>query len=110
MRARSTVELAIEAGGWRCPLLIEEALYLADPKAVVTRLRAVEDGMDPLLIAGHEPCWSSLIALLTGGVRIRMPTAAVGCLILDGPGWSATEPGGGELQWLVTPRLLKPLL
>ncbi len=109
-RARATVELAAKAGAWRSPIRTERALYDAEPEAVLELVRAVDDRVERLLIAGHEPCWSALVSLLAGGGRVRFPTAAVACVIFEQASWAQVAAGQGELEWLVTPKLLEPLL
>mgnify|MGYP000107872062 CR=1 FL=1 len=63
-----------------------------------------------MLVVGHEPTWSALVAVLTGGARVRMPTAAVACVQFTTSTWSEVGAGAGELRWLVTPKLLKRVL
>ena len=107
MRARATVELAVEAGDWHCPVEHTRAFYGADPAAVLAEI-ASRPAPPRLMVVGHEPTWSELVSLLVGGGGVRMATAAVACLELPASGWSAIEPGAGRLVWLVTPKLLQP--
>jgi phosphohistidine phosphatase SixA len=81
-------------------------LYGAEPAGVVSRL-AERDGVPPrVLIAGHEPTLSELVSLLISGGRVRMPTAAVACLEIEGE-WRELAPGRGRLLWLITPKLVR---
>jgi hypothetical protein len=41
---------------------------------------------------------------------VAMPTAAVACLSIIGPSWSKLGPDCAELQWHITPKMLKPLV
>ena len=104
VRARMTVELAVEAGKWRCPVECTRAFYGADPAAVLAEI-ASRTAPPRLMVVGHEPTWSELVSLLVGGGAVRMATAAVACLELPADRWSAIEPGAGRLVWLVTPKL-----
>jgi phosphohistidine phosphatase len=69
-----------------------------------------------LMIVGHEPDQSELIALLIGGVgqqaRIQMKKAACCCVKLassiDGPAGSKLA-GNGQLIWHLTPQILARL-
>lgn len=106
VRARTTVELAAEAGGWRCPIEQTRAFYDADPRAVVAEI-AARSAPARLMVVGHDPTWSDLVSLLTGGGAVRLTTAAVACLELPVDGWSQVAPGSGRLVWLVTPKLLQ---
>ena len=106
VRAITTVELAFEAGGWNCPVSTTRELYGSGPHSVLEVL--VDCATEPrVLIAGHEPTWSTVVAWLTGGGSVRMPTAAVACIEFHWNQWSHVTPGSGELRWLVTPKLLQ---
>lgn len=107
IRALTTAELAAEAGGWDCEIVTNRDLYASDPERVLEMVREINNGVERLLIAGHEPTWSTLVTWLTGGDRVRMPTAAVACLDLPHGGWIDLAPATCELRWLVTPKTLK---
>lgn len=105
VRARTTAELAAEAGVWSAPIEARGSLYGATAADVVTELAAA-NLPDRVMVVGHEPTSSELVALLSGGGRVRMPTAAVACIELTGS-WADLAPGRGRLRWLVTPSLVK---
>jgi len=107
VRARTTAELASEAGQWRCRIELVDSLYGADPRAVVAMV-AARQLPDRVMVVGHEPTLSALVAVLVGGGRIEMPTAAVACVGFEG-NWSGLEPGRGQLLWLVIPKMIKQL-
>lgn len=106
VRAMSTVELAAEAGEWGCDIIAVPDLYATTPERVLDAIGQIGDGIDRLLIAGHEPTWSTLVTWLIGGGRVRMPTAAVACLELARGSWTDLAPAACELRWLVTPKML----
>ena len=107
VRALTTAELAAEAGDWGCPIVTTRKLYASDVESVLERVGKTRTGVERLLIAGHEPTWSTLVAWLIGGGQVRMPTAAVACLDLPHGEWTDLAPGTCELRWLMTPRMLK---
>ena len=107
VRALTTAELAAEAGGWGCEIVTSGDLYASDPERVIDVIRETANGVERLLITGHEPTWSSLVTWLIGGGRVRMPTAAVACLDLPRGDWIDLAPATCELRWLVTPKTLK---
>ena len=110
VRARTTAELANKAGKWGAPMEIVPSFYGGDWTDVVDGVMAVGDSAERILITGHEPTWSDLVAILTGGGHVAMPTAALACISIRGNGWSKLGPNCAELQWHVTPRMLKSLL
>ena len=107
VRARSTAELAAEAGGWNGAFRVASDLYGGGPEGVLAEVRCEPSATGTLLVAGHEPTWSHLASMLTGGSRFRFPTAAVACVAFECGDWSQVAPGRGELLWFVTPKLLK---
>lgn len=109
VRASATVELAAAAGSWGCDIRPVAAFYGCDPETVLGELAAASELPERVLIAGHEPTWSDVVAVLGGG-RVRMPTAAVACVELGDRSWREIVPGRGVLRWLVTPRLVQGLV
>ena len=107
VRAVTTAELAAKAGRWSCEIVTKSDLYATDIGAVLDVVHGVEDGVERLLITGHEPTWSTLVGWLIGGGRVRMPTAAVACLEVPQGEWVNLGPGTCTLRWLVTPKSLK---
>ena len=106
VRARTTAELAAEAGGWSCPIERTGAFYDTDPAEVLAAI-AARDAPPRLMVVGHDPTWSELVSLLAGGGAVRLPTAAVACLELPIDSWQAIAPSKGRLVWLVVPKLLQ---
>lgn len=106
VRARTTAELAAEAGDWGTPIQIREGFYGAGGEAVLGALRELDSGVATVVVVGHEPVWSGLVAGFGGGGRVRFPTAALACLATESD-WSRLVWGGMELRWMVTPKLLK---
>ena len=99
VRARTTAELARDAGGWSAPVQIVDALYGGGVGAV---LEALAGGRGRVLAVGHEPTWSMAVATLIGGGSVQMVTAAVACIECD----ATPQAGRGSLRWMLHPRLL----
>lgn len=103
-RARQTMAIAMQAGGWTCEVGIRDALY-GGAAGLLEELRGQAPPAELLLAVGHEPAWSEAVELLIGGGRVKMPTAALARIDLEVGSWAELEPGCGELAWLVHPRL-----
>lgn len=103
VRARSTLEIALEAGGWHCPVVVDDRLYHGGPDTVIEAVRDHAGRSARLMIVGHEPTWSMLIADLGGGA-VRMVTGAV--VALEVPEWPSLRRGSGRLLWMSIPRML----
>lgn len=112
-RARETARLVAAAMGYRGAIIEAHALYAASVAALLDVLRAADAGQT-LLIVGHNPGVEDLIRLLTGGqdaeAIVRLPTAGLACLTLDIAEWPAIDEACGLLHWLLTPRVVQPLL
>jgi len=107
VRARTTVELAAEAGGWACTVRPEPDLYGASMAELMVAIRAAPVDAKRLLLAGHEPTFSGAVAHLIGGGTVRMVTAALARIDLPVEHWEQSDLGIGTLIWLVTPKLLQ---
>jgi len=102
-RARLTADLAAEAGGWPSPIIEDERLCPGSPRQIVQAVRELAAGIDRVMVVGHEPALSQTASLLLGGASLRMATAAVACVAVEG--WEALGPEAGTLLWMVVPRL-----
>jgi phosphohistidine phosphatase len=108
-RARETLRLAMDAGGWTCPTRESERLYHDGVDGLLAEVNTEASSTRLLLAVGHEPTWSEAVAVLTGGTEVRMPTAAAACIDFGDTPWSQVGGGSGVLGWLVTPRLIERL-
>jgi phosphohistidine phosphatase len=106
VRAEDTLRLAMEGGGWTCPVRMAPALYGGGVPGLLGEVRKEPATTDVLLAVGHEPTWSEAVAALIGGGEIRFPTGALARVDLDVDGWDEIGPGTGVLAWTIGPRLL----
>ena len=106
LRARATLQLAVRAGRWHCPIRTENALYGCSPDRALKWIRSMDENPACLLLAGHEPTWSEFAGSLIGDAAIRVPTAAM--LRIDFPlsSWHGIDYGQGQLKWLLPPKLI----
>ena len=104
LRARATAELARVSGGWPCPLVIAEGIYGAGPYEVLGVAAAHGNGAERLMLVGHEPTWSELVAELTGA-RARVKTGTVVGIDLDVEDWRQAPIAEGEIAYLLNPRM-----
>ena len=104
LRATETLRLAMEAGGWNCPVQRREGLF-GDVRSVIEEIRAELPVTEVLLVVGHEPTCSEVAGFLIGGGSLRLPTGALARIDLDVDEWTNIGPASGQLSWLVLPRL-----
>jgi phosphohistidine phosphatase len=107
VRARTTAELAVDAGGWGCEVEATRELYDTTPAAVLAVLRRQPDRFESLLLAGHQPTWSGLAGALVGGGDVRMVTGAMVRIDLAVESWAEVDFNRGTLVWLLPPKLLQ---
>jgi phosphohistidine phosphatase len=111
LRTRQTLEQVLPALGQAPRVAYEDALYLAEPAALLARLRAVEPEGTCVLLVGHNPGLHELAAALLGEAggrlarRLRedMPTAAIACFAWAGT-WTALGRAPARLSHYVTPK------
>ena len=93
------------------PVQIEDELYAASEQVLLERVRAVEDGIESLLLIGHNPGVQQLALLLAGsGEKVaalarKYPTGALATLEFSGR-WRELGAGRAELTGFVTPKEL----
>jgi phosphohistidine phosphatase len=102
LRAKTTAELAIEAGQWDAGLALDRALYEEGPKGVLGAAARAPD-VSRLMLVGHQPTWSMLVAALTGE-RAEMKTATVAVVDLDLDAWAGLPEATGSLGRILSPR------
>jgi phosphohistidine phosphatase len=105
VRAQRTLELAMEGGGWRCPVRTAEALYGDGVAAVLDELRKEADEDETVMVVGHQPTWQDLVQASVGGGRIGFPTACLARVDFDVHTWPEVQAGSGVLTALVPPKL-----
>lgn len=102
-RARQTLDEAMRAGGWDATVTSSDVLYSGTPVAVLDAVAAAADGRASVLVVGHEPWCSGVVATLTGA-HVRMATATLAALEV-GPAWDALDPAWCTLTAVVPPWL-----
>lgn len=105
VRARTTLQLAMEAGGWECPVNETRQLYQAGVDDVLAVVGESSDSDNSVLIVGHQPTWGGVVARLTGAAT-RMATGTLVGVDLGLDSWKWIGRGLGELAFVIPPRLL----
>lgn len=106
LRARTTLELACEAGAWDKTFIVTDTLYDATVTEYVEVIRQTPAQASSTLIAGHEPTCSLTTAYLIGGARNEFPTGTMVRIDLDIEDWNEVDAGTGTLIWFMPPRYL----
>ena len=108
VRTRQTLErIGLEDAEVR----IEDELYGASAGELLAVLNDVADGVDSVMLIGHNPGMESLALELAGSgaelarMREKFPTAALATLAFEGS-WRELAPDSAELVAFVKPREL----
>ena len=106
VRARTTLELAIEAGDWPTSVEVTDALYGTSPGGALEVARQTSDDVESLMLVGHEPTWSALAYHLTGGaVTVKTGTIVGIDLLVDS--WRRLPAVRGDLAFVLQPKHFK---
>jgi phosphohistidine phosphatase len=104
-RAQATLELVLPGLG-SPQVELEVAIYHASADFLLDRLRALDSGLDSVLLIGHNPSLHDLAHLLAPPGPDALPTGALAELRLEVETWHDARPGCALLQRLVLPRSL----
>lgn len=91
VRARTTAELAAEAGAWGSSIALEPVLYGAGPREVIEVASGAPD-VERLMLVGHQPTWAAAVYELTG-TDTEMKTATVAVLEAPIDAWPELTAG-----------------
>ena len=100
LRASQTADLVGAAIGK--PVTIDERLGRPFGLGPLGKLLADHNGQRRLVLVGHDPDFSELLATLTGAPSMPMKKGALARVDLV----IGVEPGGGVLRWLIPPDAL----
>ncbi len=90
VRARSTAEAFVAAGGFETEVELAPQLYQAGPADYFTVLSALERSVGSVMTVAHNPGCETIIELLTGEAT-TMSTGAVAQLELDIDSWKQLD-------------------
>jgi phosphohistidine phosphatase len=114
VRARQTFELASKGWQTQPKAKYEAALYLADPRDLLERIRKTPKTVKHLMLIGHNPGLQILAIELIGdgdpklvsAISSKLPTASVVVITFDAKTWADVGPGSGHLVHFATPKML----
>lgn len=110
-RTRETTGHIIDKSIYPNAVVWQEAVYLADADTLLTLLSEAPQDKEHVVLVGHNPGMEELVAgLCTGApphLNLQMPTAALAHLRLEIFWWNQIRWGCGQLQLLITPKILR---
>ena len=106
VRAKTTVQLAMESGEWSSEFKLDRSIYGGASGTLLDLLYNINDSMGVACLVGHEPTFSSFISNCTNSGWIRFPTASMARLDFEVSAWKEIRFGQGTLAWLTRPKEL----
>ena len=103
IRAKTTSELAINAGNWNSNFYIDERIYGRSSAYLLELAKLIDDKHQSICFVGHEPTCSSFISLSTFH-SARFKTASMAKINFSLNNWSEVEFGQGTLDWIISPK------
>lgn len=112
-RSAETIEIASKGTSALLPINWDRRIYLASSATLLDVLREQDDGLESILVVGHNPSLEDLIFDLVPDdgtsplrriVEEKFPTAAFAVLELDIASWADLAEGQGRLVHLTRPR------
>jgi phosphohistidine phosphatase len=111
VRAQQTLQLVLPGLG-KPEVWVEVTLYAAEAETLLTRIRALPDEADEVMLVGHNPgLMGALLLLAAPGklrerARVNVPTGGLAKLEADVQRWADVAPGEARLTEFVVPRKL----
>lgn len=109
-RTRRTAEIVAEALAQRpTAVLLDDSLYLASAAALAAAIGATDDGIDTLLVVGHNPGLSELALELAPELPFDdLPTSGVVGIDVDAAAWSDLAAAKRYLRYYDFPKNSRP--
>ncbi len=102
-RAAATAELVKESAGFDGPIRFDDRIYEASPNTLRTVASELDDGLDSVMLVGHNPGMEGFIRNLTADIE-SMPTAALAVIELTIDSWQDLDADCGKLSEIIRPK------
>ena len=107
VRAKTTVELAMDSAKWTSKFLLEREIYGGSPDFLLELIHSQDDIYNSICLVGHEPNFSMFISRATNDNYVNFTTANMAKINFDAQEWSRIFFGDGTLEWHQKPKEIK---
>lgn len=111
LRTRETTTAIVEELAYQGRVQWADEAYLAEAETWLQLLSRVPPEMEHVVVIGHNPGVTDLVAGLSAGTASRLnldfPTAALAHLAIEIFWWNQIRWGCGQLQMLLTPKAVR---
>lgn len=106
LRAKKTIELALENTSWQVKIIYEKGIYDASLRTLMALLKKQKNKYQCIFLVGHEPTLSSIIEKVQDKSKIKFPTATVAKVSFDTNEWNKIKLSTkqSELKWFFKPK------
>lgn len=105
LRARTTADIFAEILGFPKENIISlSTIYEATSRTLQDVVAALPKDHTHILLIGHNPAISRIVAHFTGESMENMPPAAVACLTFEAETWHELKMNSGEMAWYDHPQ------
>ena len=103
-RARETIMLASDAGGWDSEVREIDDLYGSSANVALQIAASAPPEVERLMLVGHQPTWGYLVRAVTGAA-VNMKTATIAGIDMHMERWEHAPEAMGSLVYLLQPRM-----
>ncbi|MCG6535900.1 MAG: histidine phosphatase family protein [Syntrophales bacterium LBB04] len=101
-RTKLTAKICSERVGYQRSIRFESGLYEADSGKYLEIISALNDKYDSVMIVGHNPAISAVVAILTG-VQLDMSECMLACIGFTTDQWISFKDDFAKLKWFQIP-------
>ncbi len=101
-RSQATARICSENAGYQGCIRFEDDLYDTHGAAYFAVMADLENKYDSVMIVGHNPAISDVIAMLTGDRR-HMSPCALACIEFAVEEWGSVQNSDAILKWVQIP-------
>jgi len=107
-RALETAKLISRAIGYPSDnIRIERMIYHADADQIFDQFYDIPDGVDSIMIVGHNPTFTNFANLFLSEKVDWLPTSGLVCINFDTDDWLKLPEASSSVKFMITPRMLK---
>lgn len=85
-------------------LVVDERLYGASSREILSILASSDNNLDAIMVFGHNPALTTLINYISNADLDNLPTAAAAGIQFDITGWEGIQGTKGKLQFYEFPK------
>ena len=106
LRAKQTIDIAMKEGKWKSKIQMEKKIYNSSVEILINVLQNVDNLYYNICLVGHEPTFSSFIAICSNSSIIKFPTGSMAKIEFEIKKWENINLDKANIQWIKKPKEL----